>query len=151
MSRDSRLIAAILIFLLNDFGFIWLAQHHFPHSYLWFYGFDYLSRIAALVIVWPDIRPFSYRRMIFDWQREKGWFLGDFLLILLLVIVSLFFGALFFKWIQADPFFTYPTIPYRALRIFDLTFGLILVAISEELIFRRLLLNRISPFRWRVG
>lgn len=144
MSSDARLLVAVLIFLLNDLGFILISGMNGQPVALWFYSFDYVARIAALVLIWPQIRLLALNTVRNGWYAPKPSIIGDILLVFIMLLLSLFMVRQLFGWVESKPLFTYPFIALAPLRILDLTVGLALVAVSEELVFRAALMNRLK-------
>lgn len=116
-----------------------------PHTAAGWLVWDYAGRIAALAILAaiPPARTVAYRR---EQRRisllEIGvWIAGIVLLDRLAQWPQRLINATF----PATVIGKYPH-PTGWLNVFDLVFGLALVAASEEIIFRRLLRNALLPY-----
>ena len=141
MPGPERRVAAFLIlaapFFLNDIGFIVLDGGYGV------YLVDYGTRSLVLVscILWPTSRALAAERL-----SKQQW--GTALAVLCAAAIPVL-GRLSYHLVEV-PFvdftdlrglFTFPPISDPALYWFDLTAGLLLVALSEELVFRKLALR----------
>jgi membrane protease YdiL (CAAX protease family) len=131
-----------LVFLLNDIGFIWAtnAAH-------WL-GVDYGTKVLviALVLAHSDARRAFLRGA--GWPRPIWLALVGTIAVTAISIAGL-------AWIDeqgydaATALQVFPRIDQTWLVVFDLTVGLALTAVAEELVFRRLYLDtfgaRLSP------
>lgn len=136
---------AVLLALLLLFHVAWM-KFLFPEQV---YFIDYLQRVIAIgafvwLVGWPKwrLRPIVWSIIAIALVTIAVHF-SD----LVLTVLSNVFG----------PFgarrFGFPPVQNQLLLWFDVTIGLALVAISEELIYRRLLhdqLARLSPSRWMI-
>ena len=132
-------IIATLIFVLNDFGFIYTKT---PLSWLLF---DYSCRIVVLGLIY-----YGYKKSLFtpiyiglNPLPKKEFFLHT----IVLTIVSLFLFEYVIDYIYSGGFLEFPEIKNNTLFIFDLTIGIALVALSEELLFRGLIYNRLTKHK----
>jgi|APSaa5957512535_1039671.scaffolds.fasta_scaffold67317_2 uncharacterized protein len=131
-------VALTLPFLLNDIGFIWATS---PAQWL---GVDYATKIVVIGLIagHPFLRQSALGSL--TWPRSI-WFAGtSTLAVTAISIVGL-------SWIDdqgldaATALQTFPGIDQTWLVIFDLTVGLALTAVAEELVFRRLYLDTFAP------
>ena len=142
---DIRLALAVLLFALSDFALIATADDE-----VWFYAVDYAFRIAALIIVWPIFPGLMGIRGSFAGQTifgpDRVVVALTTLLVLLLTVAILTSESLFGIHVPVlwEAEFRYARPDGGALLLIDATFGLALVAWSEEVVFRRLLLSRLS-------
>lgn len=123
------LLALIIPFYLNDFPFIILQRSFGP-----FYFVDVFTRVLTLTILvfaveWDEIKSVL--------PRPKWTMLIALLIMLGLEfgtknVIDTFFGSTF----SGTILYSFPEYPNQFLRYLDLTFGIFLVSISEELIFR---------------
>ncbi len=134
--------ALMLVFLLNDIGFIWATN-----AAQWL-GVDYGTKVLviALVLAHSDAR----RALL----RGAGWPRPIWLaLVGTIAVTAISIAGL--AWIDergydaATALQAFPRIDQTWLVVFDLTVGLALTAVAEELVFRRLYLDafgaRLSP------
>jgi membrane protease YdiL (CAAX protease family) len=121
--------------------FIRLQQHQAASWLLW----DYAGRIGALTILAavPSVRVVAFRRSKrqVSFAEIAVWVAG----ISLLERESQWLRRLLNAAFPMTVLGTYPQ-PSGWLNVFDLVFGLALVAASEEIIFRRYLHNALQPF-----
>jgi len=124
-------------FYLNDFVFIyWSGQ---PSLYF----ADYAVRIFVLTLCLglPEVRAITFQTLS---TRRWGW-VPLLLVIPMLVVVDRaahkFVEPVIVEQIGRTGLFYFGRIENIPLRVFDLTVGLMLVAISEELVFRKFALH----------
>lgn len=130
----------VLPFVLNDIGFIlartapeWLAA-------------DYGSKVVALALI---LAIPALRRLARDWGDTATplWLLALAAVASAGLIVAEFRGfedRLNALWPESA-LYRFPRIENDGLRIFDLTVGLALTAVAEELVFRRLFADIAGP------
>jgi membrane protease YdiL (CAAX protease family) len=132
--------AAFLIlaapFFLNDIAFILL------NGTFGVYLVDYGTRamVLALCFLWPTSRAIATERLVPEWGT---------VLAVLCVLVLPVFGRLAHHLLEVpfvyltglDGLFEFPLISDPTLYWFDLTVGLLAVALSEELVFRKFALR----------
>lgn len=143
---DRDLWLAVALALANDVGLIWLTGQAGGPAAFAVYFFDYATRIAALWLVLRHAGPRWRLLLAVERERRRPLLLfGD-----VLALSGVFFTVYAFFWIPAlqwisvyEPLFGYPPYPNGPTALLDLTFGLMLVALHEEVIFRRLLLRRL--------
>lgn len=141
-SKAQKLTAfAVLVapFILNDFAFIALDGGYGV------YLVDYATRVLVLGIclLWPVAR----HTLVQPSQQAASFYLAFAALVALVVA-----GRLLTRYVEpafdgiADwgQFFRFGPIENQTLRWFDLTAGLLLVALSEELVFRKFALAALS-------
>lgn len=146
-----NLMALLLLapFFLNDFAFIQARS-----AEEWLLA-DYASRVFALVLIcsMPSFR--TYAREAFPGLPGRAGAPAESAGILIFATIVCFLVFLLSERYLRDPLaaaypdlilFQFPTITADWLRLFDLTVGLALVAISEELTFRAVLKRVIE--RW---
>lgn len=131
----------VLPFFLNDIGFVlarnapeWLAA-------------DYASKIIALGLI---LAVPALRRLARDWGDTATplWLLALAAVASAGLIVAEFRGfedRLNALW-PGSVLYRFPRIESDGLRIFDLTVGLVLTAVAEELVFRRLFADIVGSF-----
>jgi membrane protease YdiL (CAAX protease family) len=131
---------AVLPFFLNDIGFILATTA--PE---WL-GVDYASKLAALslILAIPVLR-----RLARDWGETAApvWLLALPAIASAGLIVAEFRGfedRINALWPESI-LYRFPRIESDGLRIFDLTAGLALTAVVEELVFRRLFADVVGP------
>lgn len=136
LSVEKRRLAFLTLaapFVLNDFLFV--AFSGLYAAYL----IDYSVRILVLIVcfTWPVSRQIVFEPSNFS--LHFGWLL---LAIIVLSVVGIYFdyyiGVLFFEFTGLRGLFVFGKIENENLYLLDLTFGLFLVALSEELVFRKL-------------
>lgn len=138
-TAEQRKVAFLILlapFLLNDFAFIALKGG-------WsVYAVDYAVRILALAVIllWPAGRAIAFE----EYPARQRTALAILTVIgltiagrLLIYLVEAPFAA----WAGWTVLFQFPRIQSPAFYWLDLTFGLALVALSEELIFRKFALS----------
>lgn len=140
-SETLLLIFSLAIFVLNDLIF-------FFHFYSWFYYVaDYLLKGLIVIGIILVINKNPSNKQYLKISRKKilptiGWTIS-------LIILGLLIDQ--WLWRILDPILPsfsvnhfFPNIQSPILNIFDLTFGLILVAITEEYIFRYLIIEKLN-------
>ena len=130
-------------FYLNDFIFLRILEK--PVLSSWdiglFYSVDYSFRFLGLLLCYLFFGAAGLRLKSSLPPKEKRDTLIDMVFFPLVIGVIFYFSDLLFKvfcpatW-KSTVFF-YPSLDGWALYWVDMTFGLLLVAVSEELIFRR--------------
>ena len=132
-TRTSLLVFAILAtpFFLNDLVFIPLDRS--PAIYI----ADYATRIFIIALA---LTPFA-RRLAFATDEPRG---GIAMAVALLLLATLFallisnrIEVIVWRFTGVAPMFGFPNLELNLLRWLDLSLGLLLVAFSEELVFRR--------------
>jgi membrane protease YdiL (CAAX protease family) len=128
------LLTVLLLFYLNDFLFI-----AYQSNYYALIGIDYGTRVLSLLLLgffgvrYKDISLKSHNKgEVIKWTF--------FIFILSFLISTLIEPILSFQ----APWFTlfkFPKYPELVIKSFDLIFGLMLVAISEEVIFRGMVIT----------
>jgi uncharacterized protein len=113
-------------------------------SYLYWICVDYISRCISLLGV--ILAAYCHSPLLTPPERaDVGRSLES--------LVIMFVAAVFIEIVVVPPLFSFarlfdlwqfPTIENSMLRWFDLNFGLLLVAISEELVFRKIMLNMLN-------
>jgi uncharacterized protein len=131
------------VFFLNDLGSIYLTKT----AGQWV-ALDYASRFVALALIF-SYAPFrSLASRVFRPRRPRFelhflFWSKSLLLVFALFVFDLFVGewARYFVWLQFPDtkLFFYPKIEWPPLYWVDITFGLALVAVSEELLSRAVL------------
>lgn len=130
--RESALIALILIFVLNDFLLL------SARDYRAWLAVDYGSRIAALTVIGYLLQQGIACRCDFGliplrFGRGTAW-------ALVLSATGVLIDQFLWRWLElafGQPrIASFPVIPHVFLRRFDLTAGIALISLSEELIFR---------------
>jgi uncharacterized protein len=120
------------IYLFNDFVFIYTTT---ITSYL---IFDYLFRIISLVIIIYLIKikiiSFSYLKL--NLLSFRAFLFWSLYLVFVGLIIFFILEEILLKILPDIHFFNYPKYDNSYSKIIDLTFGLIIVALTEELIFR---------------
>jgi membrane protease YdiL (CAAX protease family) len=104
-----------------------------PASWLFW---DYAGRLVVLAVlaIDPAVRAVVYRR---DRLRISLAIVINWGLLLIPILLAAYIAAgIFAAYLPVHPLSSYPR-PDGWLRIFDLTFGLALVALHEEIVFRR--------------
>lgn len=134
-------VLLLLPFLLNDLGNI------FVHHVGWWVAQDYAWRLLVLgLLAFFLRRGLVPRGGYFRWRGERLVVLAAWLAFTTAAGIWLIDGpgrALLALWPQTQ-FGMVPLILSPTLRWVDLTFGLMLVAISEEFVFRGVLLPQLS-------
>jgi uncharacterized protein len=120
------------IYLFNDFIFIYtgtIAQYLF---------FDYLFRIIsiALIVYLLKIKIISLSYLKLNLLSYKAFFFWSLYLIFIGLIIFFVLEEILLTIVPKINLFTYPKYDDSVSKIIDLTFGLIIVAVTEELIFR---------------
>ena len=132
-------IIGTLIFILNDFGFIYTKT---PISWLLF---DYSCRVIVLGLIY-----YGYKKSLFtptyiglNPLPKQEFFIHTFIL----TAISLLLFEYVIDYIYSGGFLDFPEITNNYLFVFDLTVGIALVALSEELLFRGLIYNRLPRYK----
>ncbi len=156
-----RLWLIILIFYLNDFVFIGIYRSDYTWAEPALLVADYAFRIAVLALIFTSAAMYRPINTSLALERYDGTdSVKDFGLLFLVYLLILPFVALTALSGNASEteklwelLFRFQAGPNYALRVFDLTVGLLLVAIVEELVFRKLLLDRLKArgFRWWIA
>ena len=130
-------------FFLNDFIFLWILKK--PVLSNWdvglFYFVDYTFRFLGLFLCYFFFGAAGLRLKSSLPPKEKNDKLIDLVFFPLVFGFIYYYSDFLFKalcpeaWINT--FFSYPSLDVFGLHWLDMTFGLLLVAVSEELIFRR--------------
>jgi uncharacterized protein len=125
-------IILVSIYLFNDFVFI-------NTSTIFLYlAFDYLFRILSIIIIIYLIKTkkisFSYLKL--NLLSFKAFIFWSLYLVFIGLIIFFVLENILLKIIPDIHLFNYPKYDSTFSKIVDLTFGLIIVALSEELIFR---------------
>ena len=132
---DRRVVFLLLAlpFVFNDLLFALFEEP------LVLYPIDYAVRIAILTacMMWPVSRQLARERLLPDAPVWHGVAVVVLLPAICWVAFWYFVSPLAFI-LGVVPQFRFPEIPNPFFEAFDLTFGLFLVAVSEELIFRKL-------------
>jgi membrane protease YdiL (CAAX protease family) len=127
------IIVAVSIFTLNDLVFVAITS---PWLY---FAFDYLCRIVVIsMFVWAIMRekiPLQHLRLN---KIDAKTFLVKTVELLIIGFILEKFGD---KMLPSFGFLHFPEYPSVSLKIFDLSIGLLMVAFTEEFVFRGLLLN----------
>lgn len=154
--QTMRLHLIILIFGLTDFALIAAYQWDDPQSASAMLLIDYVYRIVILALIFQSAE--MRRQILTSFSNERSCALASvrdfgwlFILYILIVVITASLrmtgratGA--FDW--APPLFAYSHAVPMPLALFDLTIGLMLVAITEELFFRKILLDRLRARGW---
>lgn len=123
-------VLASFMFYVNDIFYLSLQD-----QYLNFIAFDYGTRIFSILVLM--IAGYRYK----NFSKESQIYFGKTLATFAILVM----GIISFKSIGHinSPFETYqfPAYPSSVYRTIDLTLGLLLVAISEELLFRGYIIN----------
>lgn len=138
--RLAPLVLLTLPFLLNDFGNI------FVHHVTWWIVQDYAWRALVLGLLWWAVRRGGVPAEPLRWRMPNALTFAAWLLFTTAAGVWLIDGPgrrLLELWPETR-FGMVPLILSPGLRWFDLTFGLVLVAVSEEFVFRGVLLPQLS-------
>lgn len=139
VSRLSNLFwAGVAVFVLNDIAKLYLADQP-----LNFYLFDYGYRLALLIVLLIVFRRRNvpFRHLFVDAKRAPIGSVVRWTIVACVVGVAINQSVgIYLGYRIESPFnLRFPPVP-DSLRIFDLTAGLMLVSLSEELWFRRLAL-----------
>jgi len=131
-------IFAFLIFTLNDLLFAVITL-----PWLYFIA-DYLCRVAVLLffILGLITKNISLKSLRFNKINIKTLFIQS----LNLTLIGFFLSDAIEPLLPSFGFLHYPDYPNVYLKIFDLSIGLLLVALSEEVVFRGLLLNLLNRY-----
>jgi membrane protease YdiL (CAAX protease family) len=145
MNKKNHLvfIFVLLIGYINDLFF-----YCFQDNYYFFIGTDYSFRIIQLASVY-----YLYKKgFLLKQDFNCGWLprlssvfvIGVSISLLLIHFISKdFFNIYFAKYYL----FSFPAYPTKIAKTIDLSVGLLLVALSEEIIFRGLLINVLLRFK----
>lgn len=126
---------------LNDFLF-----HYFEHNYIGFITTFYLSDLIVILLA-----AYSINSKIFSLSQYRLTILPFRQLILTSIALSLF-GILYFHYFEislstelnTSALWHFPQYPSPTFKLIDLTLGLTLTAVAEELIFRGILIDYFS-------
>jgi membrane protease YdiL (CAAX protease family) len=117
------------------------------HDYIIWLTADYSARIISLIGV-----AMARRSGLFPPARPSAGILTSVLAFVALLAAEFYLHAFVYPVLRAHfnyfELWRFPSIPNPLVRNFDLTFGLLLVAVSEESVFRALLFSLFE--RWRV-
>jgi membrane protease YdiL (CAAX protease family) len=115
------------------------------HDYIFWLTADYSARIISLVGV-----AIARRCGLFAPARPAAGIFISILIFIALLATEFYLHAVVYPVLRAHlnyfELWDFPSIPNPLLRSFDLTFGLLLVAVSEESVFRGLLMTLLE--RW---
>lgn len=137
MQRPLILLVAYLPYFLNDFSNIWVT------SYVWWVGIDYAFRLAVLGFLFIMVRRRDVSLSDLGLTRLP---LTD-CIIWTVGTLSVAMGYLALSEFVLAPYYPpgalggVPVDPASTLFFFDLTAGLVLVAVSEEIVCRGLTLS----------
>ena len=110
------------------------------HDYIFWLTADYGARIISLIGV-----AMAWRSGLFTTARSSAGILTSVLIFVALLAAELYLHAIVYPVLRAHlnyfELWHFPSIPNPVVRSFDLTFGLLLVAVSEESVFRALLIT----------
>jgi len=130
--RNAYLII-VGFFIVSEFAYLPFAGTYQV------YIADYICRITFLGICfyWPISRSILTKRSQHTLGLLRGciWAIGLFIVGYIIAVAASILYAIF---LPVSPFYKYPSIDDPYLYFFDLTFGLVLVVLSEELICRKL-------------
>jgi|HubBroStandDraft_4_1064222.scaffolds.fasta_scaffold25281_2 membrane protease YdiL (CAAX protease family) len=117
------------------------------HDYIFWLTADYSARIISLIGV-----AMARRSGLFTPARPSAGILTSVLIFVALLAAEFHLHAIVYPVLRAHfnyfELWRFPSIPNPLVRNFDLTFGLLLVAVSEESVFRALLFSLFE--RWRL-
>jgi membrane protease YdiL (CAAX protease family) len=117
------------------------------HDYIFWLTADYSARIISLIGV-----AMARRSGLFAPARPSAGILTSVLVFMALLAAEFCLHAIAYPELRAHfnyfELWRFPSIPNPLVRNFDLTFGLLLVAVSEESVFRALLFSLFE--RWRM-
>jgi membrane protease YdiL (CAAX protease family) len=117
------------------------------HDYIIWLTADYSARIISLIGV-----AMARRSGLFTPARPSAGIFTSILIFIGLLAAEFYLHAVVYPVLRAHfnyfELWRFPSIPNPLVRNFDLTFGLLLVAVSEESVFRALLFSLFE--RWRV-
>ncbi len=138
----SSLFVFILIFILNDFLFM-MANNDIA-----FLLIDYVLKVAILIAC-----IYLYKRQICNLEDFgfvkiglKSFIFWTILLSISGVIIDQVGWRFFYKILPRTELLIFPIIENKILRTFDLIFGLILVGVIEELVFRGYFKNVVGKY-----
>lgn len=134
MEVVNKLVPWIALFFLNDFGFAALQTRPLP-----FYLFDYAVRIVVLIGI---LKTTAREQRLWNPPQLKAGVLWSLALIFLGILQTTTLDPRIPEW--GPHLFTFPAPPSPAFRIWDLSIGILLVALSEETLFRGVLLHRLQ-------
>jgi len=137
--KTSILIFCGILYVLND-----IPQIILQGSFTGYISIDYGTRIISLFILFKYGMRFKDISLSFnDTQETIAW---TFVFIIVGYILFVPVGSILDYSIDTVSLASFPGYPNLFWRLFDLTFGLVLVAISEEVIFRKLLIDWLMKF-----
>ena len=117
------------------------------HDYIFWLTADYSARIISLIGV-----AMARRSWFFAPARPSAGILTSALVFMALLAAEFYLHAIVYPVLRVHfnyfDLWRFPSIPNPLIRNFDLTFGLLLVAVSEESVFRALLFSLFE--RWRL-
>lgn len=110
---------------------------------------DWAVRLAILAVAWPAVR--SGMAPWYPAVRPRDWLIGLVSAYLMLGYSDLIVQILFFLLFDLQPvrFMAFPTLEIGTFWWFDLIFGLFLVGLSEELVYRKLFADLWREKGWR--
>lgn len=141
------MLAVLLLapFYLNDFGFIYL--HGRPY---WFLLLDYACRIFVLVIA---ARAMKRQRLksedlgLIRMPQKELWRLA-FLLCIAGITIDRTCHFVLKPLLESTALYHFPKLVSPMIKLFDLTFGIALVSLSEEAVFRGYVMNVLKRRGW---
>jgi membrane protease YdiL (CAAX protease family) len=117
------------------------------HDYIFWLTADYSARIISLIGV-----AMARRSGLFTPAHSSAGILTSALIFVALLAAEFYVHAFVYPMLRAHlnyfELWHFPSIPNPLVQNFDLTFGLLLVAVSEESVFRALLFSLFE--RWRL-
>ena len=145
----SHTVLAIMILLIIGPGLFNDLLYVDNTNYKSWLAFDYSFRIFQLAIIasYPPFRE-VIRNAIFNDKPTLNGLLGALFCAALVWASDNLSGLFFYDLFGGDAavLFKFPEIEHAGIKLFDLTFGLSLVAISEEIIYRGLLAALVVRF-----
>lgn len=140
--RPYLFLLVISLYYLNDFLFI-----KFQSDYYTLISIDYFTRIITLfvlVLVGLRFKKISPRQLELD--ETIKWTFGMFFIGLLVYTIVV---PILSKVTMSTGFYKFPKYPNIPVKLIDITFGLALVAVSEEILFRGIMITWLKKHMYK--
>ena len=142
--RGTPAFALLSCILLAHYGWLKFAGH--GHAV---YVMDWTLRLVILAVAWEALKP-----GMTPWYpviRVRDWLIGLLCMYLMAKYAEFFVGVLAYEFFGIVTYvhFGYPLLPMGPMFMFDMTVGLLLVALSEEVVYRKLFVDLWREKGWR--
>lgn len=142
--RENKLAALIVAVLI---GHLFWIKFHFPGTNVVIDGVERIIIIAFCIYVF-QIKKYEFAgwRILLTWQKFYFTALATIFILTSAPIIEILF--IIIDPISSWRWHYFPAMEYLPLKIYDLTVGLILVAIAEELVYRKFFQDVLEGFKF---